>query len=326
MAKRKEKPQQLFEPEVFTEPEVDNKQKIIDYLSIERFEYFDDRFYKLGFPKEFEFPEKFPKNFITETESNKYGYFVSSTTILGIIIEKFLLHWRGDVGNKNADYISWKALELGSEIHDIITKRQNGYDVIYNPRNYPRFTAEEIMQYRNEVNPNLAIVERQDVLVQLARYEKVIEKIRPIIRASEHTVVSIENFYAGTLDELWYIEEDTEFLSGKTVIELPKGHYIVDRKTGNNINERQYFAQLSSYLFSDNYKLYDDMQGAIIMHTNANIKSGIEGVKIYFKKTEELKAYYDYFLNVRSAFLFDNKDIKPINYEFPIVYNSIYRK
>ncbi len=270
---------------------------------VNRFEYFDDRFYKILIPESYELPETFPASY----KDGDNIFLPSVTTYLGIISEHFLSRWRGDVGNERADYISWKARELGSEIHNLVEQRLRGKAVHYITK-YDEKPAEALVTYS------------QEVAVQLYRYETLIKKIKPIIISAEQTVFNIEECYAGTTDQLWRFDEDFEYLQGRTKIEFVKGHYLVDIKTGRNVNETSYFAQLSAYANAENYKHFD-IQGVIILHLNNSVKSGVEGVKMFVKDKSEIERYYKYFLSVKETFLFNN-DIEPILYEIPSVFDE----
>lgn len=272
-----------------------------ELTAVSKFEYFDDRFYKVLIPENFELPKNFPQSY----KIDNYIYLPSVTTYLNIINEPFLSRWRGDVGNERADYISWKARELGSEIHNLVEQRLRGKAVHYITK-YDEKPAEALVTYS------------QEVAVQLYRYETLIKKIKPIIISAEQTVFNIEECYAGTTDQLWRFDEDFEYLQGRTKIEFVKGHYLVDIKTGRNVNETSYFAQLSAYANAENYKHFD-IQGVIILHLNNSVKSGVEGVKMFVKDKSEIERYYKYFLSVKETFLFNN-DIEPILYEIPSVF------
>ena len=315
--------------------DTDKAQAILKFLSVQRVTYFDDRYYKIdiNMPTEEEdktqslkLLEHLPERLLSTDESGTLSiYLPSSTTILSHNNNPFLARWRGDVGNINADYISRKALTLGSEIHNVIDLRAKGYDVIYNDAKVPAMTPTQIAQYMNEVNPSTVIIDTQEVAVQLARFEQVFQALEPEILETETTVYNIAEVYAGTLDQVWNITEDKEIKAGRTTYKLPKGIYVVDIKTGSGINETQYFAQLSSYCKAENITSKYDVTGAIILHLNADIKSGIVGFKPYIKFSEELERYWNYFKNTRDNYIFENQ-VYPKFFEIPILFNQKLRK
>lgn len=280
--------------------------------AVERVEYFDDRFYKIDVAEDYfqQFCKNVPERLTEQVGELRYLYLPSVTTYLGLIIDPYLARWRGDVGNERADWISWKARDLGSEIHELIDARLRGFPVAFVKRGF------NVADYP----PTTRFTYTQDVAVQLARFEKLLEVLKPNILFSEMTVFNLAELYAGTADQMWSFNEPTSYKQGRSVIELESGRYVIDIKTGRNINDTSYFAQLSAYCNSDTFKHFD-VKGAIILHLNANIKGGIEGAKIYVKTSEELKRYYQYFLNVKGAYLFDN-EIEPKKYSIPTFFDK----
>lgn len=289
---------------------------IKQYVKTVKVEYFDDRFYKIELPANFNLEKfKYP-NLLSEDQLSIY--LPSVTTYLSSIQDPFLIRWRGDVGNLLADHKMNEGAALGSSIHLAISKRTEGYDVIYNDVKSPCLSDAIIKQYADEVNPRIHIVNSQKVAIQLARFEKVMELFEPEILHSEHTVYNIKNLYAGTLDQVWKLKKDVTFKQGNTVVEYKKGKYIIDFKTGKSINEKSYFAQMAAYMNTDNMSYF---KGAIIIHLNSDLKSGIQGFKSYFKTKQQLTEYYKYFLRVRDNYLYDNK-LKPVDYEIPVFFNN----
>ena len=80
--------------------------------SVKVIEYFDQRFYKMSF-------------------LDPLDYFPSVTTKLGIIDKPFLARWRGDIGNREADYRVRDAQEKGSNIHNGWFVMTQGGAVVY---------------------------------------------------------------------------------------------------------------------------------------------------------------------------------------------------
>lgn len=292
--------------------------QIKEYTESLRVEFFDERFYKIQLPENYN-TEKFKyQNLLNITETGIYIYLPSVTTYLSSIQDNQLIRWRGEVGNELADRKMNSGAELGSAIHRAIQMRCNGYDVIYSNPKHITETEQNISQYAKEVNPKIYIIESQEVAVQLARFEKVMEILEyPEIIEVEKTVYSVKELYAGTLDMVISLKNNITFTQGRNEYSLKKGKYIIDIKTGKYINEIKYFSQLAAYgkAYGGNYK------GALILHLNANIKSGIEGFKPYYKTKNELKEYYNYFKRVRDNYLFELDNFKVTNYEIPIYFN-----
>lgn len=294
------------------------KRKVIEYTQSIRIEYFDDRFYSIELPENFNI-EKFKYKNLVNLDKQLI-YLPSVTTYLNSFQDPQLIRWRGEVGNETADFKMKQGAELGSKIHDCINKRCLGYDVIYQNPKHETVSDAIIQQYKQEINNKLFIIDSQDVAIQLARFEKVMDLLGgPEIIETEKIIHSIKDLYAGTLDLIIDIKKDISFTQGRTETNLKKGKYIIDIKTGKHIDEFKYFYQLAAYSKACKVR---NIKGALILHLNANIKTGIEGFKPYFKSSQELKQYYKQFINFRNIYLFELSNFKVTNYDIPIYFNN----
>ena len=300
------------------------KKEIKEFLSSQRIEYFDDRFYKLSFPAESASAlAKYFRNFPQLIDIASCSVYIPSvTTYLGFNIDPFIPKWRGDVGNVYADYISQRALNLGSEIHAIIDAVNNGYCAIYNPAKNPNYGIAQLEQLKQETNGMLKIIESQEVALQLSRFQKVLETFQPKILQSETIVYNLKKMYAGTLDQVWKLPAINLEL-GRNKYNIPAGNYIVDIKTGKNINENQYWSQLAAYANAESISAMK-IKGAIILHLNSGTRTGIEGVKLFVKSKKDLKTYFNYFLRTRDNYLLVNNP-QPTLYELPVFFNKYFK-
>lgn len=291
-----------------------------------RVEWFDDRFYKIFIPLNInpDLIKNIPDNFKEWTGEEIEIFLPSVTTINNATESKpYLGKWRGEVGNKRADEIITEALDRGSNIHNAIDAYVNGTDIIFQNPKTMNITDDEIKQYKKKRKRPVLIIKKQDEMIQLARFQNLIQYIKPKILSSEETIFSLEECYAGTLDQTWYVEGGIyEINSNRTKQELRSGIYIVDFKTGKGYDEQSTYIQLAAYLQAHNLK--DKIVGALGIHLNADTKSGIEGVKIHIRYKEDLINYYEQFLLYKKIFFFNNP-IFPKKYEFPQIL-SIKRK
>ena len=295
-----------------------NEKKVIEppkIIEVKRVEYFNDRFYKATLQTDTDvskIKETFP-NIVYEYEDRIDVYLPSVTTILGATENNsFFAKWRGEVGNERADQIMNEALDKGSRIHNAIDLLLQGNIIIYNNPKAPQYTKIEIEGIEFENDCRVFEIIRQDEIIQIARVKRLIDLTNPKIIASELTVYNFDHCYAGTIDSIWEFESDISITLGRNKLEIPAGKYIIDYKTGKNFNETSYSRQISAYcnLF------VGELQGGILIHLNANIKTGIEGLKCYVQSLEDLQPYFDSFMRLNQEYQFENKTTKPDLFEF----------
>lgn len=290
-----------------TMEEVKN-QKILFENPIYRVDYFDDRFYKLEVNKDFKIPDTFNPNHVHFREDGIDLYLPSVTTILNVEPKPFLSKWRGDIGNREADLRMIEAQTKGSIIHDLCSKLMQGKTIIYrnDKTNFPAYESIE-----GEINKDVFLCFSQDIMIQVARFNRLIDILNPKIIEIEKTVYYINDmFYAGTIDYIMELEGGDYQISTKKGEHIEAGKYVVDLKTGNSCDDN-YFIQTVAYTKC----LPFEIKGNIIIHTNSDNKTGIEGIKLFVK--EGLESYWEQFKNYYKTFQYLNKNIKPKLYEIP---------
>lgn len=288
------------------------EQKVLFENPIYSVEYFDDRFYKLQTNKDFQIPNTFNPNHVHFHEDGKDLYLPSVTTILGVQPMGFLAKWRGDIGNREADQRLLEGQIKGSIIHDLCYKLITGKTIIWrnDKTNFPTYEAIEEM---GKLNEEVFLCFSQDIMIQIARFNRLLDILNPKVIEIEKTVYYLnEMFYAGTIDYIWELESGDYQISTKKGEHIEAGRYVVDLKTGNNCDDK-YFLQTIAYTKC----LNEEIKGNIIIHTNSDNKTGIEGIKLFIKETKDFEPYWNQFKNYYSTFQFINKDIKPKLYEIP---------
>lgn len=157
-----------------------------------KIEWFDDRFYKVYQPPEFE-------------ESLWYK---SSTTILNIIDKPWLRQWYGDLGTEAAKHRSKMAMARGSAVHDII-----------------HTLIESKQDFDGTPVP-------QEIWVQVCKAYQWLQSLKPEILGSEVEICNHDLQYAGTLDLAFNLKGGKYNVGYVKEVELPGGTWIGDWKTG----------------------------------------------------------------------------------------------
>jgi len=297
-----------------------SKQALIDIAKLKGYkvEWFDDRFYKLFLPLNIDpsFIKNIPDNFRYYNGESLEVFLPSVSTIKSNSEPRpYLERWRGDVGNDRADQISQQALDKGSNIHNAIDLVVNGTDIIYQNLKTKNFSDKEIKAYQKKRRRPVLVIHKQEEMIQIARYQRLVNILQPKILFSEQPVHCLEECYAGTLDQVWELPAGKyQINSDRKHIEFRSGLYIVDFKTGRGYDEASTFIQLSAYLNAHHLK--EKITGAIGIHLNSDTKSGVEGVKVYMRYKEDLENYFEQFLVYKKVFFFSNP-VFPKQYEFP---------
>lgn len=214
-------------------------------------------------------------------------YLPSVTTIIGDTLNKpYLQKWIGEVGNEQARLISTRAMELGSRVHNACDLLNKGHEIALNNNGgadcngVPTFRLHDQFEY-----------------AQVIRYATALEILNARVLCSEQRIFNPKDGYAGTIDGLIYSEGGAVDISSK--LELEKGYYIVDIKTGKSIWE-EYQYQMGAYAEAFKYtfpkKKNKQLKGALIIHTNSSTKKGrMAGLNIlYFDRptlTENFKIF-----------------------------------
>lgn len=244
-------------------------------------------------------------------------YLPSVTTKLGIIDKPFLAQWRGDLGNREADIRMYEAGQRGKRIHWAYEIALKGGVVVYDPLQNPVFTEEGIAALKEEHKGAVAILRNQDEMWQVAKLQKQFETLRPFVMGVEEKVFDIIQKDAGTIDNILWIAKGDYLISGSKPIHLDEGLYINDLKTGKVVGENTWL-QLAAYGFM--YEQMHDMKiaGALITHTSANIKGGIQGLKTLVRDRQTLleKDYPDY-RHASALWEREHAEDKPETFEFP---------
>lgn len=210
--------------------------------------------------------------YAVEVADNDIRYFASVTTKQGIENKPFLSHWRGSIGNREADYRMFEAQTRGSRIHSAWEGMQLGKEIIYDPNGYYHIEDECI------------VLTSQDEMMAAHKLQQAFEIIKPEILHVECTVYSMEHRYAGTVDSIWRIKEGYYDVAGSKPLFLHEGIYIVDLKTGKSIGQPAYEQTAAYAVAAMEMGLVDKVIGTMILHTEATTRRGIEGFTVGMKE------------------------------------------
>jgi len=274
-------------------------------IELKRIDWFDDRFYKI--------------KYVNEAKVDIEDYLPSVTTKLNALSKPQLTSWYGDIGNREARLRVTESADRGSRIHWAWETFCSGGVVIYDPPKTPLYTPEEKDEIIKRHNGHFFILQNQDEMWNFTKLRDFHKAIKPYFTLNEYTVFDINNRDAGTMDNLFGIEAGKYMINGVKPVELKRGLYLFDAKTGNYIgNEAK--MQLGAYWSCVMYMIdngfidlpmEDGIQGAIIGHTSAKTKAGIEGFSAILIPKEELSQYYNRYRHISAVWTNEFGSLKP---------------
>jgi len=262
--------------------------------------WFDDRFYRI------------------ENEAGEVKYFPSVTSVLSATPKPFLYRWRGDVGNELADKRMMEAGDRGTRIHHACYAISNKGCVIFNPWQSPNYTKAEIDALQSEYfDRPFVILPNQEEMYQVTKFDAWLKTVKPEIITSEAIVYSLQHEIAGTLDYLFKIQEGDYLVAGKQPLHLEAGLYIADLKTSKQLDDDHYM-QIAAYAKLAQETGFE-IKGAMLIHTTADTKFGIEGLTTKLSLPEQIETDWQDFLSVKQVFKRKFANNKPTIFEFPAI-------
>lgn len=229
----------------------------------------------------------------------------SVTTKLGIESLGFLNRWYAEQGWDQARKKLHEAGERGKRIHYALFIYIMGGIVLYNNPRVPTYTQDQIKEFQRET-PYFVILENQDEMLAMVKLQKFFETVNPKILASEETVWNQEHGIAGTLDMVLMIEKGKYDVNGSKGLVVPEtGAYIGDLKTGNMVSESAW-NQISAYQVAYEGLSGLKAKGGLVLHTSSTNRSGIEGLAVPLKTSEELKEDFQIFKSL--SYVWDKRN------------------
>ena len=277
-------------------------------VDVRMFSWFDDHFYKV--------------RYINEAKVEVEEYFASVTTKLGALDEPFLRRWYGQVGLEEALRVMREAGDRGSRIHWAWQVFNEGGAIIYNPDKAAPYNKEELDELWKYYNGNCVVIKNQDEQLQLSKLQRWIQAVEPKQISCEMIVYDIEEKDAGTLDNLMFIEAGDYMIAGSKPLKFPEGWYIIDLKTGNNVSDKARM-QVSRYgrMVEKMPIVRDDkpvvIEGALIIHTSASTRTGIEGLTTIYVPREEMVELNKDYLDIAKVWNRQCQSQKPKIFQLP---------
>lgn len=262
-------------------------------------EWFDDRWYKI------------------ERKNQPTDYYPSVTTKLGVVAKDFLAKWRGDIGNREADMRLFEAQERGKRIHSGWETLCKGGAVVFNPPMRPNFDEAQLAALSNE-HTFIEVVRHQEEMYQMTKLQRFLDEVRPGILGSEVMTYSDTYREAGTIDNVFQIEEGEYLVNGRTPLFLMGGVYIGDLKTGSMFDDNAYM-QMAAYANAYEERTGVRPIGSLGIHTGAKTKTGIPGLAVYVRTREELDQDFKDFRSASAIWERKHKDDRPETFDLPTV-------
>jgi hypothetical protein len=270
-------------------------------IDVKLFSWFDDRWYKV--------------RYINEMKVEVEEYFASVTTKLGALDEPFIRRWYGQVGLEEAMRVLREAGDRGTRLHWAWQFLNNGGAIIYDPDRGAPYDDEELAGIKKYYNGNFFCLKNQDEMFQMDKLKRWLDIVEPIEVKCEQIVYNIEEKDAGTLDNLMLLGPGVYEINGSKPLKLEAGWYVCDLKTGSTISAKAKM-QIARYSVMCE-KLYAhekhpiEIVGALILHTSASMRSGIEGLATVHIPREELLALNQDYLDIAKVWNRQCKSQKP---------------
>jgi hypothetical protein len=277
-------------------------------IEVKQIAWFDDRFYKIRYENDKK----------VEVED----YIPSITTKIGALAKPNLMRWYGDLGTREARLQMTEKGDRGSRIHWAWETFCGGGVVIYQPDKAPLYDKEEFDALVKRHNNHFFVLKNQDEMWNFMKLSAFHKAIKPYYMVNERVVYNIDLREAGTLDNLIGIPEGEYMISGAKPVKLERGLYLFDAKTGNYVGNEARF-QLSAYFYCVLYMIFNGLievpedyeqfgiKGAIIGHTSATTKNGIEGFSATILTRDQLHEYYTRYRNIAAVWEAEFGTLKP---------------
>lgn len=249
-------------------------------INIKQIDWFDEHWYRV--------------RYLNDAKIEVEDYFASVTTKLGILDKPHLRKWYADLGMDEATRRMNEAGQRGTRIHYAWQVFTRGGAVIYQNYHNPAYIEKEIAEIKEGYNNDVFILHEQGEHYDFLKLVQMFNIIKPETIESEKKVFNVEHRDAGTTDNIMLIKEGHYQISGKEPLKLEGGFYILDVKTGSSVG-KEAFMQVSAYAKCAESMGYATFKGALIAHTQASMRSGIDGLKVYLLSPDDIeKNYQDY--------------------------------
>lgn len=242
----------------------------------------------------------------------------SVTTQLSAVSNDFFPRWRGDLGNQEADQRLHQGSAQGTHIHYAAYIYTIGGAVVFD---YP---AEVNInnEWREEVRKTIEQCKIKGIRYYILREQEEFRKfllikawkdiVKPIVHYSEVSMGSIEEFAAGTIDEIVELKETKSYadIAGKKNVILDAGFWINDFKSGF-YDKVSVPMQVGEYMYLAEKNLGITCQGAIITHLKAQTGGTNAGLNTIVISREECFEGRDGFKSAQKLWLKQHPNWEP---------------
>ena len=311
-------------------------------VKVKMVQWFDDHFYKVQYTQDQCPACKKPKHvyYLPATKTcdcedpNAFGvtrsgtpvptpiptdivdYLPSVTTRLGAVAKPFLTMWYGDLGTREAQLRKMEAAERGSRLHHAWETFTKGGLIVWQDERRPNYSWQELQELDKQYEGNIAVLYTQEEMYDMTKLQRFYDAIKPENLVAERTLYSLLGRDAGTCDNAFDVPGGLYKVAGSTLLELPKGRYIFDLKTGKYVG-REAKMQVSRYA-----KMHEEMglgpiAGALIGHTQATTRSGIEGFQTLYVSRAEIEAFNEDYKHVAHMWDREFGSMKPQIFDIP---------
>ena len=219
-------------------------------------------------------------------------YYPSVTSILSAMpADPFFLQWLGELGNKNAELVRNQAAREGTQVHEGIEKLLKGEKLDW---------VDEYGNARYNLN----------VWKMLLRFQDFYNTVKPVTLASEMFIYSDKYKYAGTIDFLSDVGDET---------------WLIDFKSSNHVG-LSYNLQLSAYAkaLEEQKQIKPTRNGVLWLKASTrtkkfDLKKGIcqgEGWQVIFDPDPEKS--FEIFQHVHEIYKVLNPKIEPYTRSYPV--------
>lgn len=250
-------------------------------------QWFDSRFYRID---------------LSPQESYQ---FPSVTTLLGALPNEGLLRHYGDLGYREAQRRLEELGNSGSRVHHAIYCYVNGGVILYQPPWNKRqiWKQKDVERYTRTYGERAVILQDQREMLNASKFVDWFQELKPQVMGSELTVYSLKHKFAGTLDQIYLIDED-RLCQG---MPFQKGVWIYDAKTGQERYTHK--MQVSAYDVALRENEIAEPVGAILHYLSKN--------KIVLMTRNELDKGFNSFLKVAAVWNLLHPDEEPDVFSFP---------
>jgi len=259
--------------------------------------------------------EWFNAHYYKVTVDGQARFIPSVTTKLGVIDKPQLARWRGDLGNREADFRMYDAAQKGTRIHWAYAVSLESGCVVFDPWQKPIYTKEGLAELEAK-HKRIAILRTQEEMWAICKLAEQFKRLGPEVLGVEETVYDLEMGDAGTIDSIFQVKGGDYLISGSKPLHLSPGIYINDLKTGSFVGD-DVWLQIAPYVIMYEKKHGVKVIGGLVTHTGSTMKTGIAGLKTMYCSREEIQNYYNQYRRISDVWMDRHQGEEPETFQIP---------